>query len=236
MAADLGIEDDYKWTIMSDKQKGLIQACELVLPNAQHRFCARHLQNNWCQASFKGTAWRGAFWATSMASTPVSFGQKMLELAEIDEDVAKWFHSGSITNHQLNGVGLLALGGRGVTSLTAEVALQTEGLELVEFYWTYRVMEISGTVGTPKSDLVDRNSMLKIQMKHFEAYNGTTDPEDYLKYVDSLLDLYGVSNKLRYLVFPKTFRSKARDWYLELSPIRLAIVINSIQCCEQLSN
>ncbi|KAL3512745.1 hypothetical protein ACH5RR_025462 [Cinchona calisaya] len=34
---DLMIERDYEWTLMSDKQKGIIQACEAVFSNADHR-------------------------------------------------------------------------------------------------------------------------------------------------------------------------------------------------------
>lgn len=47
---DLDIVNTFGWTFMSDKQKGLIEAVSDLFPNASHRFCVRHLYNN-----FKGT-------------------------------------------------------------------------------------------------------------------------------------------------------------------------------------
>ena len=50
---DLGIENTYPWTIMSDKQKGLIKAVQEHLPNSEHRFCVRHMWQNF-QQLFEG--------------------------------------------------------------------------------------------------------------------------------------------------------------------------------------
>ncbi|XP_040363008.1 uncharacterized protein LOC121049509 [Rosa chinensis] len=44
---DLDISGDgNRWTFISNKQKGLIPACEEVMPLADHRFCVRHLWTN----------------------------------------------------------------------------------------------------------------------------------------------------------------------------------------------
>jgi hypothetical protein len=43
---DLKISNTSPWTIMSDRQKGLINAVEKVFPDAEHRFCVRHLIQN----------------------------------------------------------------------------------------------------------------------------------------------------------------------------------------------
>ncbi|XP_071909666.1 uncharacterized protein [Coffea arabica] len=51
---DLKIKKDYEWTIMSDKQKGLIEAYDMIFPNATHKFCVKHLHNNFSSAGFKG--------------------------------------------------------------------------------------------------------------------------------------------------------------------------------------
>ncbi|XP_075515960.1 uncharacterized protein LOC142550788 [Primulina tabacum] len=41
---DIGVGNDpHTWTFMSDKQKGLIPALESLFPDAEHRFCVRHL-------------------------------------------------------------------------------------------------------------------------------------------------------------------------------------------------
>ncbi|XP_071916372.1 uncharacterized protein [Coffea arabica] len=87
---DLQIERDYEWTIMSDKQKGIIQACEAVFPNCDHRFCVKHLHSNFSVAGFKGTTLRRALWKAAKATTLAKFSTKMRELAEIDIEAAKW--------------------------------------------------------------------------------------------------------------------------------------------------
>ncbi|XP_073152078.1 uncharacterized protein [Henckelia pumila] len=57
---DLNIERDYEWTFMSYKQKGLIQAFNEIFPNADHRFCVRHLHSNLKNAGFRGQAFKCA--------------------------------------------------------------------------------------------------------------------------------------------------------------------------------
>ena len=43
---DLKIDNTQPWTIMTDKQKGLIPAVQQVFPDSEHRFCVRHLYSN----------------------------------------------------------------------------------------------------------------------------------------------------------------------------------------------
>uniref|UniRef100_K3ZE85 MULE transposase domain-containing protein n=1 Tax=Setaria italica TaxID=4555 RepID=K3ZE85_SETIT len=43
---DLDIGYTFPWTIMTDKQKGLIPAVQEVFPESEHRFCVRHLYSN----------------------------------------------------------------------------------------------------------------------------------------------------------------------------------------------
>ncbi|KAH7860533.1 hypothetical protein Vadar_014637 [Vaccinium darrowii] len=50
---DLDIVNSHAWTFMNDKQKGLIDAVSELFPNASHRFCVRHLYNNF-KGNFKG--------------------------------------------------------------------------------------------------------------------------------------------------------------------------------------
>ncbi|XP_013619235.1 PREDICTED: uncharacterized protein LOC106325726, partial [Brassica oleracea var. oleracea] len=44
---DLGLQDGARFTIISDKQKGLVNAVKNELPEADHRMCARHILSNW---------------------------------------------------------------------------------------------------------------------------------------------------------------------------------------------
>ncbi|KAK9929630.1 hypothetical protein M0R45_026723 [Rubus argutus] len=46
---DLELKNDFSYTFISDKQKGLLDAVKDLLPNTEHRHCARHMYNN-----FKG--------------------------------------------------------------------------------------------------------------------------------------------------------------------------------------
>ena len=88
---DLKIEKDYEWTIMSDKQKGLIEACDMIFPNAAHRFCVKHLHNNFSSAGFKGEGLRRALWTVAKATTPAQFISRMETMAQIDIEAARWF-------------------------------------------------------------------------------------------------------------------------------------------------
>lgn len=87
---DLKIEKDYEWTIMSDKQKGIIQACEVVFPNADHRLRVNHLHSNMSAGGFKGTIMRKALWKVAKATTPTQFQRRMDAIVELDLDAAKW--------------------------------------------------------------------------------------------------------------------------------------------------
>lgn len=46
---DLGIDNTTAWTVMSDRQKGLINAVNALFPDSQHRFCVRHLYQNFAK-------------------------------------------------------------------------------------------------------------------------------------------------------------------------------------------
>uniref|UniRef100_A0A1J3JQN4 MULE transposase domain-containing protein n=1 Tax=Noccaea caerulescens TaxID=107243 RepID=A0A1J3JQN4_NOCCA len=47
---DLGNGDNF--TVISDKQKGLVIAVQAELPNAEHRMCGRHIYANWKKQGF----------------------------------------------------------------------------------------------------------------------------------------------------------------------------------------
>ncbi|KAH0745849.1 hypothetical protein KY285_007506 [Solanum tuberosum] len=87
---DLEIEKQYLWTFMSDKQKGLLEAFELVLPDVSHRFCVRHLHNNFKKAGFCGMALKNALWKAALATTIDRFDASMADLFELDRDAYAW--------------------------------------------------------------------------------------------------------------------------------------------------
>ncbi|GJS90775.1 zinc finger, CCHC-type containing protein [Tanacetum coccineum] len=50
---DLGIESNFNYTFISDREKGLIQAIASMFPSAEHKYCVRHIHEN-MKSQFKG--------------------------------------------------------------------------------------------------------------------------------------------------------------------------------------
>lgn len=69
----------------------MIQAFNQIFPNAEHRFCVRHLLSNFKNAGFRGQAFKSALWNCARATTVNDFGRKMKRLRDIDETDASWF-------------------------------------------------------------------------------------------------------------------------------------------------
>ncbi|KAH0664038.1 hypothetical protein KY284_028969 [Solanum tuberosum] len=90
-ASDLDV-DETGWTFMSDKQNGLIEAFNEVLPYVSHRFCARHLHNNFKRASFGGFTLKKAFWAAAKATTVKEFDACIVRRRELDSNAADWLN------------------------------------------------------------------------------------------------------------------------------------------------
>jgi hypothetical protein len=70
---DLKIINTSPWTIMSDKQKGLINAMKKVFPDAQHRFCVSHLHKNYQKAGHKREVLKNDLWAIARSTTIVKW-------------------------------------------------------------------------------------------------------------------------------------------------------------------
>ncbi|KAG8378803.1 hypothetical protein BUALT_Bualt07G0022900 [Buddleja alternifolia] len=63
---DIGSSKEKVWTFLSDRQKRLIHVVHSVAPRAEHRFCVRHLYNNF-KGMFKDEELKKLFW--KVAST-----------------------------------------------------------------------------------------------------------------------------------------------------------------------
>ncbi|KAI3447044.1 hypothetical protein Pfo_003709 [Paulownia fortunei] len=66
------VENNYHWTIMSDKQKRLIDAIDTWLPGCEHRFCVMHLYKNF-KLTHKGLALKNILWKAAKATRVVDF-------------------------------------------------------------------------------------------------------------------------------------------------------------------
>ncbi|XP_021839581.2 uncharacterized protein [Spinacia oleracea] len=69
-------EDEDDLTYMSDRQKGLLDAFNTVVPNAEIRFCCRHIWANF-KLKFSGEIYRESFWKAARASTKHHFDKYM---------------------------------------------------------------------------------------------------------------------------------------------------------------
>ncbi|KAG8367491.1 hypothetical protein BUALT_Bualt16G0077500 [Buddleja alternifolia] len=74
-----GSHEDRDWAFISDRQKGLVEAVAKVAPRAQHRFCVRHMYNNF-KATFKGVELKQLFWK---AASTYNVRQHLRVISEI---------------------------------------------------------------------------------------------------------------------------------------------------------
>ncbi|XP_010557976.1 PREDICTED: uncharacterized protein LOC104826793 [Tarenaya hassleriana] len=81
--SDLGLGDGQNLTLLSDKQKGLINAVKYELPCAEHRMCARHMYANW-KKNFKGPDLKDIFWKTVYSYHQGQYKNAMEEMKTIN--------------------------------------------------------------------------------------------------------------------------------------------------------
>lgn len=72
------------WTLITDQQKGLVPAIAELLPNSEHRMCARHVFSNWHKV-FKGGNLRMLFWQIAKSSTMEEMNKNFERLKAIDK-------------------------------------------------------------------------------------------------------------------------------------------------------
>ncbi|CAL8095357.1 unnamed protein product [Prunus armeniaca] len=92
LVKDCEIVNQFGFTFISDKQKGLLPAFEQVVPNCDHRFCARHLFSNY-SLLFKAKSLRDKFWEASYATTVPYFTRAMEDLKKLSNDAYEWLTS-----------------------------------------------------------------------------------------------------------------------------------------------
>jgi hypothetical protein len=78
------------YTIMSDRQKGLLAAVNLVFPESRHRYCLRHIFANFQSAGHKGEGLKKLIDAVAYAFDKADFDVAMEELKRTDEKAWEW--------------------------------------------------------------------------------------------------------------------------------------------------
>ncbi|KAL0448031.1 UNVERIFIED_CONTAM: hypothetical protein Slati_1931000 [Sesamum latifolium] len=104
--SDLELDEEYAWTFMSDKQKGLIPVFESLFSNAENRFCVRNLHSNMKRDGFTGQSLKNALWAVARATGMEEFKARIEQLKELDENAYKWLVSSYLRcyEHAIQGI------------------------------------------------------------------------------------------------------------------------------------
>ncbi|KAI8535441.1 hypothetical protein RHMOL_Rhmol10G0174400 [Rhododendron molle] len=87
---DLQIPNQPTFTIISDKQKGLMNAIRDLLPCVEHRHCVRHLHSNMKRAGYTGQAIKDRLWNLARATYMGRFSTLMEECKKEDGAAFKW--------------------------------------------------------------------------------------------------------------------------------------------------
>ncbi|XP_057774881.1 uncharacterized protein LOC130993861 [Salvia miltiorrhiza] len=81
---DLQLEGGENITIISDMQKGLMEAVKDIIPYAEHRWCARHIYANWAK-KWRGEEMKKRFWIAAWSSFDEEFKLNMAKLRSINK-------------------------------------------------------------------------------------------------------------------------------------------------------
>ncbi|CAI9285679.1 unnamed protein product [Lactuca saligna] len=86
---DLELYSNSNFTFMSDRQKGLLPAIAQLYPQAEHRFCLRHIYEN-MRKKWKTKEYKDHLWQCAIATTVPEFEHYMNELNKFDKDAFEW--------------------------------------------------------------------------------------------------------------------------------------------------
>ncbi|XP_070024680.1 uncharacterized protein [Nicotiana sylvestris] len=84
----LDLQEGEGVTFMSDMQKGLIDAVSTVLPNANHRWCVRHIEANWSK-KWRGLELKKLLWWCAWSTYEEEFTDHLKSMGDVTEEVAK---------------------------------------------------------------------------------------------------------------------------------------------------
>ncbi|XP_057790898.1 uncharacterized protein LOC131008011 [Salvia miltiorrhiza] len=85
---ELELDDGARLTVMSDMQKGLLDAVNNTLPNAEHRWCARHIYANWSK-KWRGDELKKRFWICAWSTFEEEFKANLSRIGEIHKQAAE---------------------------------------------------------------------------------------------------------------------------------------------------
>ncbi|KAK9067575.1 hypothetical protein SSX86_011686 [Deinandra increscens subsp. villosa] len=86
---EINTENMPRLTILSDRQKNIVDSVEVNFPTAFHGFCMRHLSESF-RKEFSNTMLVNLLWDAANALTLIEFESKILEIEEISQEAAYW--------------------------------------------------------------------------------------------------------------------------------------------------
>ncbi|KAL8115125.1 uncharacterized protein LOC141667100 [Apium graveolens] len=86
---EINTENMPKLTILSDRQKSIVDGVEANFPTAFHGFCMRHLTESF-RKEFNNTVLVNLLWEAASALTVIEYEGKILEIEEISREAAYW--------------------------------------------------------------------------------------------------------------------------------------------------
>ncbi|XP_076888175.1 uncharacterized protein LOC143538507 [Bidens hawaiensis] len=90
MADGLEIGSNSRFTFMSDRKKGLLQAIQTLFPCAKHRYCLRHIHENMKLAGYRGVLYKNMLYKCATSTTKPEFLTVMNELKEFNKEAHLW--------------------------------------------------------------------------------------------------------------------------------------------------
>src|SRR5438046_8188749 len=87
-----------KITLLSDRQKGLIEGCSVVFPDSSHGYCLRHLQENF-HKKFKHPDLKNLLWDAARATKQEDFDDALSKMSKIDSEAVPWLLSHASPEH-----------------------------------------------------------------------------------------------------------------------------------------
>lgn len=86
---EINAENMPRLTILSDRQKGIVDGVETNFPTAFHGFCMHHLSDSF-RKEFNSAILINLLWEAAYALTILEYEAKILEIEEISQDAAYW--------------------------------------------------------------------------------------------------------------------------------------------------
>ncbi|CAH9070537.1 unnamed protein product [Cuscuta europaea] len=87
LVQELHLNTGGELTLISDMQKGLISAAQEVIPDAEHRFCARHVYANWSK-KWRGNEFCKKFWICSWSTYEEELQLNLKKLGKLSTEAA----------------------------------------------------------------------------------------------------------------------------------------------------